>query len=210
MSTRAGTDDTDEQARRAVGDLLVTHSDDIDRTARAFSRTAADADDLAQDVRVRALRFAHYFKPGSNFGGWMRTMTRNLAINRTSSASHRPVTGSEASNAATESAEDARAPNGGDDRSAASRTLGSTRDELPASLALALDELPDHYREVLVLWSLGGQEYKEISATLGIPVGTVMSRLHRGRAALRKQLAAPVGEPSRDGRRDAAPPGRTL
>lgn len=196
MSTRAGPDDTkqsdDDAARRTVGDLLVSHSDDIDRTARAFSRTAADADDLAQDVRVRALRFAHYFKPGSNFGGWMRTMTRNLAINRTSSAAHRPLTGSEASIAATEAAEDPRAPGGGTPRSAASRTLGATRDELPASLALAIEELPDHYREVLVLWSLGGQEYKEISATLGIPVGTVMSRLHRARTFLRDRLAGLV------------------
>jgi RNA polymerase sigma-70 factor (ECF subfamily) len=183
-------------AHPSVAELVVMYAADIRATAAAFTRSAADADDLAQEVSMRALGFAEHFAPGTNFGGWKRTMMRNLAINRGRSEARRAVTGTAASQAALESAP---SPIGtsATTRSTvptAHRSLGAAREELSAPLLAAIDDLPVRYREVLLLWSLGELEYKEIASTLGIPVGTVMSRLHRARTFLRKSLEGAVNE----------------
>ena len=178
-----------DAGRSAVADLLVLYGDEIEHAARQFTRTTTDADDLAQDVRARALSFAGRFERGTNFVAWIRTMTRNLAINRSHAAARRP----RAASALGEdfSIDDAPAPAAASRASAAPsdpRSLLGVREDVSDPVLRAVEDLPERYRDVLLLWAIGELEYREIAARLGCPVGTVMSRLHRARRLLRLRL----------------------
>jgi RNA polymerase sigma-70 factor (ECF subfamily) len=180
---------TGERGPASVRDLVVESGEEILAMARSMSRCSADAEDLAQDAIVRALRFAGQFTPGTNFGAWMRTIVRNTAINRTrhERTAPRPAR-SEDGLAAIESAP-AR-PGAPTDPEIVPTSVD--RDELSAPLAKALEDLPDDYRVVLHLWAVGGYRYREIAEIVGCPIGTVMSRLHRARTQLRRGLDAVV------------------
>lgn len=189
--------------RAAVGDLLVLYEDEIRDASRRCTRTAADAEDLAQDVRVRALGFAHLFELGTNFPAWVRTLTRNLAINRGRAAAKRPRPESTFGETCSIDATPARpaicapvasAALAASAESAASAALAAVRDDVSDPVVAAVEELPDVYRDVLVLWSLGEHTYQEIADLVGCPVGTVMSRLHRARRLVRARLAGDVDE----------------
>lgn len=176
-------------AKALVADLLVLYADEIRDAATRFTRTAADADDLAQDVMVRALDFARHFERGTNFPAWIRTMTRNLAINRTKRERLRPApAASVAAESALESLPARETLRGPTDL----RELLACREDLSGPVLAAVERLPERYRQVLLLWALGECEYREIARIAGCPVGTVMSRLHRARRLMRRWLAESV------------------
>ena len=185
MIAAAGLSEDAATAAEDVRALVAQYRDEIHAAARSMSRGAADAEDLAHDVIVRALRFADQFTPGTNFGAWVRTILRNTAINRSRRAKLEPRT------AATESAatliDDAPArPPASPHEGAGALVLD--REALSDPLLRAIDDLPASFRDVLFLWAVGDYKYREIADTLGVPIGTVMSRLHRARAMLRGQL----------------------
>ncbi len=172
----------------------LPHADRLFRLAMWLERDRSVAEDLVQDTLIQAMRSFHRYTPGTNCRAWLVTILQHLRSNRRRAAfRHREV-------------EDV------DDQ------IAETVAFVPAipqhltdqDLLAALRGIPEPYQDIILLCDVEDMTYKEIAEALSIPIGTVMSRLHRGRAALRKQLTAAVAEPSRDGRRDAAPPGRTL
>lgn len=135
------------------------------RYARALTQNAAWADDLVQDTMERALGRRWLFRANSNLSAWLFTMLYRLYLNE---AARRHVTVSED-----------EAPEAG-----ASEDIGMQID-----LRRALARLSAEHRAVVVLIGLEQLSYKEAAEVLGIPIGTVMSRLTRGREHLRKLLA---------------------
>lgn len=153
-------------------------------TALRLTRRRADAEDLVQDALFRAWRSLSSFRRGSLFKAWMFRILHNAFLNRVRHEAMAP----EASDPSTL------------DSVAPPATVADLRSlaELPAvadrhfddRVKRAVDELPEVYRVPFLLFSLGDLSYQEIAATLGIPIGTVMSRLHRARGHLRERLAA--------------------
>jgi RNA polymerase sigma-70 factor (ECF subfamily) len=180
-----------EAARAAgeptVAELVVEHGDLILRWARRMAPGEAAAEDLAQEAVLRALRSAHTFRPGTHFRGWMKTIVRNLAINQGRRQAKGPQTaGSEAVERAIDEAparEEVLSLESSED-------LLRHRDALGGPLARALDGLTEIYRRVLLLSAVEGLAYKEIAQRLQIPIGTVMSRLHRARREMKNALLA--------------------
>ena len=136
------------------------------RFARALARDTEIADDLVQDTLVRALRAEHLFH-GGNLRTWLFTILLNLDRNRRRGLARRPIL------AVIEDSDPPGLP--GSD--------GSSRD-----IARGLAMLPPEQREVLLLVALEGMSYHEAAEIQGVPIGTVMSRLSRARAALRTHL----------------------
>jgi RNA polymerase sigma-70 factor (ECF subfamily) len=138
------------------------------RYARALARDVDVADDLVQDTLVRALRAQRQFH-GGDLRSWLYTILTNLNRNRRRSLARRPALFPLLEDGAV----------GGD----ASGTEAEGRD-----IARALATLPDDQRSVLLLVTLEGLSYREVAEVQGVPIGTVMSRLARARAAIRAYL----------------------
>jgi RNA polymerase sigma-70 factor (ECF subfamily) len=149
------------------------------RYARALTGDAAWADDLVQDTAERALARSRAFRPGSNLRAWLLTILRHLYIDQLRGRREIAV----------------------DDDSAPWRTLEAPRGEVD-SLVLrdvqrALYCLPVEQREVLLLVSVEELSYQEASVVLGVPIGTVMSRLSRAREHMRVLLTdGPTHQPA--------------
>ncbi|WP_432936442.1 sigma-70 family RNA polymerase sigma factor [Kribbella sp. CA-253562] len=139
----------------------------------------ADADDLLQETFLRAYVGFAGFRPGTNLNAWLHRILRNAFINGYRQRLRRPVVVPEE---ASQSTSLGRAEV---ELSAESTVVDAMPDE---RLQQALSSLPERYRQVVLLCDVDGFSYKEIAAIVGAPLGTVMSRLHRGRKALREQL----------------------
>ena len=144
------------------------------RFAHTLSRNPADADDLTQAAVERALRSREQWQPGSRLDSWMYRIMRNLWIDTVRSRGRRE---------AHEAPEDEAQAVGSD-----------PRESLDASLELrrameAMERLPGEQREVVALILIEGFGYREVSEMLDLPIGTVSSRLVRGRTALLAMLS---------------------
>lgn len=131
-----------------------------------------DAQDLVQEVLLRVRRGLATYRPGS-MEGWLSRITTNAFLDQVRHRRRHPTTVLPAD------AELATAPGADDEAAAAS---------LPSDVEAALRSLPEEYRAAVVLCDVVGLPYREISEALGVPVGTVRSRIHRGRALLREAL----------------------
>jgi RNA polymerase sigma-70 factor (ECF subfamily) len=151
---------------------IVEQIPHLRRYARALRRDAGPADDLVQDCLERALSRVHLFRAGTNIRTWLFTILHNLNANQARRASRRP--------------DDAELEN--EAEPAAHAGEGPDRRLLVRDLGRALDKLADEQRTVLLLIGLEDMSYKEASEVLGVPVGTVMSRLARGRERLRQLM----------------------
>ena len=147
------------------------------RFARTMTRSASEADDLVQEACLRALSRADQWDPAQPLDRWVFRITRNLWI---SEIRKRQVRMGQGQEPAEESVE-LISTDTGEANLAAS--------QLRARLAA----LPEELSSVLLMVSVEGHSYAEASALLGIPVGTVMSRIHRARKALAKQMSDPAG-----------------
>jgi RNA polymerase sigma factor (sigma-70 family) len=156
---------------------FLPHLDAAHNLARWLTRNAHDAEDVVQEAYLRA--FEHYdsFR-GQSSRAWLLTIVRNTCFSRL----RRAATAGEA----TEFDEQMHTPqhSADDPESLALREAGSRQ------LAEALRELPEEYREAIVLRELEELSYKEIAGIAGVPIGTVMSRLARARERLRHSLIA--------------------
>lgn len=153
--------------------------------ALRYVRDPAMAEDLVHDTVVRALRFKHRFEPGTNFKAWIYTILTNTFIHRYRRQKREReilegITRDEVENHLTNeiSASHAQDPEN-----------SYLRHMLSDDVLKALDEMPEDFRTVVTLCDIEGLSYKEISDALDCPVGTVMSRLFRGRRFLEKKLA---------------------
>jgi RNA polymerase sigma factor (sigma-70 family) len=143
------------------------------RFAFALSRNGADADDLAQATIERALRSRDQWQPGSRLDSWLYRIMRNLWIDTVRSRGRREKH---------EAPEDAAQDVGEDPREAMDASM-----ELQRAMS-AMERLPDEQREVVALILIEGFGYREVSEMLELPIGTVSSRLVRGRTALLEML----------------------
>ncbi len=146
-------------------------------TALRLTRNRSDAEDLVQDTFVKVFRFANRFERGTNLKAWLFTILHNTWRNRRRDASREAV---EVDSDRVEQA--ATRPDGPAAFDTPERIL--MRATLDADLQAALDELPDAFREAVWLRDVEEFSYAEIAEMLGIPLGTVMSRISRGRRQL--------------------------
>jgi RNA polymerase sigma-70 factor (ECF subfamily) len=154
-------------------------------TAMRLTRNRADAEDLVQDTFVKAFRFSGQFKRGTNLRAWLYTILHNTWRNRRRDASR------EAVEVDSEQVEQAAAgAGGGEPVDTPERIL--MRSTLDADLQAALDDLPDAFRQAVWLRDVEEFTYAEIAEMLNVPIGTVMSRISRGRRMLFEKLSAPV------------------
>lgn len=155
-------------------EVVREHADRVYRLAYRLSGNQHDAEDLTQETFIRVFRSLASYQPGT-FEGWLHRITTNLFLDM---ARRRARVRMEAL------PEDADRIPGGD----------PSPDQVYASIHLdpdlqaALDELPPDFRAAVVLCDVEGLSYEEIGATLGVKLGTVRSRIHRGRQALRSAL----------------------
>ena len=154
--------------------------------AMRMTRNPADADDLVQETYLRAYRGFGGFTEGTNLKAWMYRILTNTYINMYRAKQRRP------DESELDEVEDLYLYRrlGGLEAARAGR---SAEDELmdtfsEAEVKAAVEDLPENFRMAVLLADVEGFSYKEIAEILDIPIGTVMSRLHRGRKALQKRL----------------------
>ena len=157
--------------------------------ALRLTRNPQDAEDLLQETYLRAFRGFAGFQEGTNLRAWMYRILTNTFINSYRKKQREPVTVQD------EDIEDwflyDRLGESGVEASAESEVLEQIPDE---DVQRALEALPESFRMAVLLADVEGFSYKEIAQILDIPIGTVMSRLHRGRKALEKALWQTVRE----------------
>jgi RNA polymerase sigma-70 factor (ECF subfamily) len=171
------------QDAEAFAAEVLTHLDSMYAAALRFTRNRADAEDLVQDTLVKAFRFSGKFNPGSNLKAWLYTILHNTWRNRRRDAARDTV------DVDSERVEEAASlPNGPAALDTPERIL--MRDTLDADLQAALDELPDAFREAVWLRDVEEFSYAEMAGMLNVPIGTVMSRISRGRRLLFEKLSA--------------------
>jgi RNA polymerase sigma-70 factor (ECF subfamily) len=168
----------------AFAALLEAHLPQMRPAALRYTRNIALAEDLVHDTAVRALRFQSSFVMGTNFKAWMHTVMTHTFINRyrrqkreqglLTGASRQDVIGQLRSDEAFEAAQ------------APEQYL--TRNLLSDTVVHALTILPEDFRKVVVMCDLEGLSYRDAAQALHCPLGTVMSRLHRGRRMLKVTL----------------------
>ncbi|PYR77065.1 MAG: RNA polymerase subunit sigma-24 [Acidobacteria bacterium] len=151
-------------------------------TAMRLTRNRADAEDLVQDTFVKAFRHSNQFSRGTNLRAWLYTILHNTWRNRRRDASRDTV------EVDSEQVELAAAGPAGEPADTPERIL--MRSTLDADLQAALDELPDAFRQAVWLRDVEEFTYAEIAEMLNVPIGTVMSRISRGRRMLFEKLSA--------------------
>lgn len=152
----------------------LPHVERLFRLALWWERDRGAAEDLVQDTLVQALKSFHRFTPGTNCRAWLSTILRHVHSNKRRGQHHE------------------RLVDDTDDR------IAQTVPFVPAvpqhvtddDMLAALRDLPAAHQEIILLCDVEELSYKDIAQALGIPMGTVMSRLHRGRTLLRQALAA--------------------
>jgi len=159
--------------------------DPLYRTALRMTRSEADAEDLVQETYIRALRFREQFTPGTNLKAWLFRILTNTFINAYRRRKAQPEFTD------VEGVDEFSLYRRMSDLRAASASPNPEEEFLAgivdAEVKDALADLPEKFREVVLL-DVEGFSYKEIAEMLAIPIGTVMSRLHRGRKFLQKRL----------------------
>ena len=157
--------------------IVLPHLDDAYTLARYLVRDEHDAQDLVQDAVLRALRYFDGYREG-DARAWLLAIVRNCCMTWLRQQGGRETRSALSFDAGTLSLADPRETD--------ARAIQRSEQ---AALARALNTLPDEFREVIVLREIQELSYKEISDVVGVPIGTVMSRLARGR----KRLASALG-----------------
>ncbi len=175
----------DARARVRFEEEALELADQVYQVARRLVGSREEAEDLMQETYARAFRSWRSYQPGTNLRAWLLRILTNLNIDRARARQRRPQT---------EPLEEG-------DYFLYNRLAGSGGDQQPEEeervlarlsqdgVVNALSEVPHDFRDVVVLVDIGGFAYAEAAQILDIPVGTVMSRLHRGRRILKRQLA---------------------
>jgi RNA polymerase sigma-70 factor (ECF subfamily) len=159
-------------------------SDQVYRVARRLANSREEAEDLVQDTYARAFRSWQQFQPGTNLRAWLLRILTNLNIDRGRRVQRTPEqTPLEEGDYYLYNRLESTMPDENPDEERVIERLSQN------AVVEALAEVPHDFRDVLVLVDIGEFSYAEAAQILDIPVGTVMSRLHRGRRILKQQLA---------------------
>jgi RNA polymerase sigma-70 factor (ECF subfamily) len=163
---------------------MLAHLDSLYSVAARMTRGGAEAEDLVQDTLLKAMRAREQFQPGTNLKAWLLRILTNTFINqyRRGGLERDVLEGPDAESLT--------------DGWVSASTMRALRDPeasaltplVEAEVQRALDALPEEFRLAVVLSDVEELSYKEIAEAMGCPVGTVMSRLHRGRRLLQKSL----------------------
>ncbi|RMF56684.1 MAG: sigma-70 family RNA polymerase sigma factor [Calditrichaeota bacterium] len=174
-----------EQTRREFEALAFEHMDQLYSTALRLTKNQLDAEDLLQDTYLRAFRFFNKFTPGTNFKAWIFKILTNTFINRYRKKQREPqkVEFDKVEFAYSDEEEKKEDP-----RNQEKVDYGIYNEIFDDKIKDALDRLSDEFRVVVILCDIHGFSYKEIADIIGTPIGTVMSRLSRGRKQLQKFL----------------------
>jgi len=153
--------------------------------ARRLTNSEEDAQDLVQETYIKSFRSWGQFQQGTNLKAWLLTIMKNTNLNNVEKAGRDKTRGS------IDELEDWQVGGAESLTTRASRSAeAEAMDNLPAAtIVKALDSLPSEFKEVVLQAIVLGLPYAEIAQNMGTPVGTVMSRLHRGKKALREALA---------------------
>jgi RNA polymerase sigma-70 factor, ECF subfamily len=169
-------------------ELAMPLFDSLYNFARWLVHNSNDAEDLVQETYFKALRGFSSFQPGSNFRAWMFRILKNTFLSSRSTLEQRMTDGMVPEEDGRELAVDRETP----------ETILMNRSN-SRLVQRAVDDLPVHYREALLLCEVEQMSYQEIAEILSIPIGTVMSRLARARKSVRASLLSAPGAPrSRD------------
>jgi RNA polymerase sigma-70 factor (ECF subfamily) len=173
----------DAQKRKAFEAEALPHMDALLRTALRLTKNQSDAEDLVQEAFTKAYRFWDKFEPGSNCRAWLFKIMTNIFINNYRSKSRSPLTAN---------------LDEIDDNYLYGQLAGADSSDNPEKdffakildddVKKAIDNLPDDFRLVAVLSFLEGFSYQEIADIADLQLGTVKSRLHRGRKLLQAEL----------------------
>ncbi|MBV7294831.1 sigma-70 family RNA polymerase sigma factor [Corynebacterium sp. TAE3-ERU12] len=181
---------TDEQRAARFEEQAMPLLDQLYGAALRMTRNPSDAEDLVQETYIKAFQGFHSFKPGTNLKAWMYRILTNAYINDYRKAQRRPAEFATDDITDHQIAQTASHLSTGL-RSAEVEALESLPDD---EIRQALEALPEENRMVVYYADVEGLPYKEIAEIMGTPIGTVMSRLHRGRKKLRESLTGVAQE----------------
>jgi len=163
-------------------------SDQVYRVARHLAGSREEADDLVQEMYARAFRSWRSYQPGTNLRAWLLRILTNLNIDRGRRQQRAPQTQALEANDYYLYDKLAESDGGPTDEERVVERL--SQDDIVS----ALSAVPHDFRDVIVLVDIGDFSYQDAAQILDIPIGTVMSRLHRGRRVLKRELAESVAE----------------
>ncbi len=174
----------EEERSSEFDELVLEHVELMYAVALRLTRNPAEAEDLTQSTILKALRFHGKFKRGSYIKAWLLTILRNTFINEYRRRVRRPIfvqlSGMEAAPDTSPDPEVGYHPGG--------RTYLEVLELLDDRVRFAIEGLPDEFRVPVIMADIEDKSYKEIAEAMDCPLGTVMSRLYRGRKLLRKEL----------------------
>ena len=178
----------DHQTLTTFEELAMPLFDSLYNFARWLAHDSNDAEDLVQETYLKALRSFASFQSGTNFRAWIYQILRNNFLSSCSKLERRMTVAMDSEEDGPELAADTKTP----------ETILMNRFNSQL-MQRAIDDLPVHYREAMLLCKVEEMSYQEIAEILTIPIGTVMSRLARARKAVRESLlSAPDAPQSRD------------
>ena len=169
----------DTDARNRFAEEAIGYLDTLYRGALRLTRDPAQAEDLVQEAYLRALRYQHSYQTGTNMKAWLFAIMRNLFWDRFKGGRPEDVSlDGDGEFALYDTLKDPSAV------PEAEVLDGIAADEV----VRAVEKLPELHREVVLLVDVEGFSYKDAAEVLGVPIGTVMSRLHRARRQLQRSL----------------------
>jgi RNA polymerase sigma-70 factor (ECF subfamily) len=169
-----------DDRRASFEQEALVHLDSLYRVALRLTGNATDADDLVQETMLKAYRAWHQYQRGTNAKGWLLTILRHAFINEYRRRARRPATVDLDAIEPFAVFEDTP-----QDEDPQSRFFDKIVDD---EVLRAIDELPEQFREAVVLSDVEGMSYEEVARVLEVPIGTVKSRLFRARRMLQAKL----------------------
>ncbi|WP_343901932.1 sigma-70 family RNA polymerase sigma factor [Arthrobacter rhombi] len=177
--------ESEAQRRERFERDALQYVDQLYSAAMRMARNPSDAEDLVQEAYTKAYSAFHQYKPGTNLKAWLYRILTNTYINLYRKRQREPLRSS------TDTVEDWQMAQAAEHTPTGLRSAeAEALDHLPDSdVKEALQSIPEEFRLAVYFTDVEGYAYKEVAEILGIPIGTVMSRLHRGRKQLRELLA---------------------